>query len=954
MKKLTILSIIFLCFVCSNVLASEAASPYLKILNKDSNIDRMPLLLTTIDADISGLVVEVKVTQIYKNYGDVTLEGQYVFPGSRRAAVHKVTMKVGDRVLNAEIQEKKQARRTYQKAKSEGKTTSLLEQQDPGLFTMRVANILPDDEIEVQLIYTERLIPENGKYTFSYPAIGIPSVFNNKKGQAHIKNDKEMGFDMIINIDSPIAIDDIYSLNHKVDIEYFNENQASIALDVNETLNFKDDFVIEYSLLGNKINSGVLVYDDVENQQGYFLAMIEPPKKFEPDDLVAKEYILVVDSSGSMDGPPLEMAKRVSKKLLSELKPNELFNVVLFAGGSKLLSKHSMSPSKSNINMAMNMVDISSAGGGTNLLSAIKKVLEIPTTESYSRSLIVLTDGGIDVSGETLDLIRKNNDKQNIFAIGVSQYNNDLPAIEGIAQAGNGQEFIIADENKLASMEEAFLDYVRYPLLTDVKVELLGFNSVDIQPTSLPDLFSQRPVFMTGRFDLQNKGSLQINGITGNGRYLKVLDLARNKSQKSNEAIKYLWAKEKIMALGDGYLYDYEENKPAINTITQLGLNYNLLTEYTSFVAVDDVVRNKQAALKVGNLSTPTAQVESLYSTGYGYIEPQNPLNTKKQLPQLLSHQPLITANHTFLSKDEVKNRPSITFILGKDKHLNNQYYASAEKIFKSNKNYKTDFVITQLTSISEVKNYLKTHGYSTWGIINIVTHSSPWSGLSVKLNQQDDLILDVFSLNKVVMSNNFKPLDDTVLDFNTEIRLLGCSLGKHQQLLKTLSVYFGGQDFNRPTIKSPNDFVYMETQDNQIKTFKNGFALINPNHKNNVEEILALLIKKNPQIQITNLKNWKQKSVEIATNIDSFKNSNASSAINLAKSQKNIQAYLDELGADWDDFKWYKSTKNNQIEIVGKALLMTQIIKTIDPDKLTVLNLNDALSTTIVRPSIN
>ncbi|HHL32448.1 MAG TPA: trypsin, partial [Oceanospirillales bacterium] len=265
-KSFIIFSVLIM-FYCSTALA-QAKSPYLKILNKDANIDRMPLLLTTVDANITGLIVEVKVTQVYKNNGTVPLEAQYVFPGSRQAAVHKVSMKIGDRLLEAEIQEKKQARVTYNQAKKAGKTTTLLEQKDPGLFTMMVANILPNDEINVELTYTERLIPENGKYRFTYPAIGIPSVLNNKKGLAVVKNDQAMGFDMIIKLNSAIAIEDIRSLNHAVDIDYRNENEALVMLDVDETLNFKEDFIVEYSLQGQKINSGILLYQD--KNESYF------------------------------------------------------------------------------------------------------------------------------------------------------------------------------------------------------------------------------------------------------------------------------------------------------------------------------------------------------------------------------------------------------------------------------------------------------------------------------------------------------------------------------------------------------------------------------------------------------------------------------------------------------------------------------------------------------------
>ena len=943
-KKLFILSILIICY-CSTAVA-ESSSPYLKILNKDANIDRMPLLLTTVDVNITGLIVEVKVTQVYKNNGTVPLEAQYVFPGSRQAAVHQVTMKIGDRLLEAEIQEKEQARATYNKAKEAGKTTTLLEQNDPGLFTMMVANILPGDEINVELVYTERLIPQNGKYQFKYPAIGIPSVLNNKKGHATIRNDKNMGFDMIIKLNSAIAIDDIHSLNHAVDIDYINENEVLVLLDIDETLNFNEDFIVEYSLQGQQINSGILLYQEQDNEEGYFLMMIEPPKKINTEELVPREYIFVVDSSGSMQGPPLKVAQDITKQLLTELKPHELFNVVLFAGGSKLLNKNSMSPSKGNIKKANKMVDVSNSGGATNLLGALEKVNTIEKTPGISRTLIVLTDGVIDVSLETLSLIRNNNDSQNVFVIGVSQYRNDLPAVEAIAQAGNGQEFIISDQLMIDEMQQQFLDYIRYPLLTDIEIKTYGFVDVDLQPSVIPDLFAKRPLFLTGKFT-GNKGSIEISGTGGKHNYSNIFDLARVRSEAKNESIKYLWAKEKIQALGDGYLYRTTENKQKIAQITQLGLDYKLLTEYTSFVAVDNVIRKNpnQGILLVGNAN-------SVSSSGFGYIESNEIKLGAKQLPPLY---PFRTSGiKTIMPKinNQDKDRKSITFILGKDKNQDNLYYASATTVFEHNPTYKTDLIITDLSTIAEVKNYLEKHKSNVpWGIINIITHSSPWSGLSIKLESSDRQTLDVFALNNKVKSSQFKPLNNSIIDNQSELRIFGCGLGKHQQLLSLLSVYFGGNDTNRPVVKSPVDYIYVSMQGKQIKTFKNGFALVNPKYKDQQQKIIAQINKANPQLQLNSLKQWKRDAVQITTSLKIIKNIDKLSVIELAKKQKNFQVYLHEMGANWQDFEWIKVKKEKHLVIIGRTILLTQKVEDVNTLVLTALDLNDETKTAIVRP---
>jgi len=151
--------------------ADKTLSPYFVVLSDDPKVDALPLKSTRADVKIAGVVAEVKITQVYRNAGKKALEAIYVFPMSTRAAVHAMRMTIGERVVDAQIMEREKARETYQTAKKDGKTTSLLEQQRPNVFQMNVANILPGDEIKVELKYMELLIPEDHVYEFVYPSV---------------------------------------------------------------------------------------------------------------------------------------------------------------------------------------------------------------------------------------------------------------------------------------------------------------------------------------------------------------------------------------------------------------------------------------------------------------------------------------------------------------------------------------------------------------------------------------------------------------------------------------------------------------------------------------------------------------------------------------------------------------------------------------------------------------
>jgi hypothetical protein len=260
---------------------------------------------------------------------------------------------------------------------------------------------------------------------------------------------------------------------------------------------------------------------------------------------------------------------------------------------------------------------------------------------------------------------------------------------------------------------------------------------------------------------------------------------------------------------------------------------------------------------------------------------------------------------------------------------------------------------VTHLTTLSEVKGYLSENNYKTpWGIINIVTHSSPWSGLSVKLNATDNQILDVFSLNNTLNTSSFKALSNDVIDNQSEVRMLGCALGKHQQLLRLLSYYFGGTDSQRPIMKSPFDFVYMASEDQQIKTFKNGFALIHPKHLQSYQQLQSALGLKNIHLSLSQIDNWKQKPVQVSTSIPNVEKLNRLTAIELAKTQKSFEVYLTEIGGQWQDFDWSTKKVKNIIEITGKSTLMTQRVIDLKPENLALMDLNDSTLTAIVYPN--
>lgn len=906
--------------------------PYFKVLNKDAKIDRIPLLLTTVDAEINGFMAEVTVTQYYKNDGDMPLEAQYVFPGSTDAAVHEVKMTVGDRVIMAEIQKKKEARATYEKAKKEGKTTSLLEQSDPGLFTMNLANILPGDDITVTLSYTEKIVPSKGKYTFRYPAVGRESVLaRGSTGVQSYKPGDNMGFDLSVRINSPVAIADLQSKNHKIDTEFHSNNKLTVNLDTSEQLKFDEDFIFEYDLRDKAVNSGLLLHQDEDN--GYFLLTVQPPAKFKSNQLLPREYIFVVDSSGSMGsmgGQPIENAKYITQSLMSDLSPEEYFNVVLFAGGSKVFSDTSQQVNQADISDAMKMVSVSSAGGGTDLFGALEKINQIPRIEGISRTLVIMTDGAISVPDRTIDLLMQT-ENQNVFVIGVSGgYSNDVATIKSLALAGQGQPFFIQDDDQdIEKIQQEFLDYVRYPLLNNIKVESIGFDELDLQPTHIVDLFADRPVFITGKFKGKQRGSIRITGQGNGSTYDQLFDLD-GLADQNNQSVKYLWAREKINRLS---LNEHlNEGK-----ITKMGLDHNLMTPYTSFVAVDEVERNDERLLQ------KVAQAPSMY--GYGYAESSMNLTINRMATQA-PYAPLSTLLKpvSAAATHNTTRRQNITFIMGKDKPGDNNFYQLATDLFQHHPQHKTSQVV-HLSELADIKDYLKLHANDKpWGLINVVAHSSPWSGIQQN-NTSVAQSMNYFNINTLINSNH-KPLGDNVMDSLSEIRVIGCAVGSQKNFLQALSIYFGGNDSQKPEVKAPNDYVYLTSNlgKPEMYSLQNPWFLSHPEQVSDDVTLTSLLGKHAPNPQYINPKHWLSLPIEISLPVPNISQRNTTKLNQLASQQIELVNFLDDLSASVEDFDWViSSDKTGKQTLTGKSILVKFKVPTGDiTDLLNELDFND------------
>ena len=586
-------------------------SPYF-VVDGDPGVDNLPLKDTRVEIAVSGVIADVRVVQTYRNEGSRPINASYVFPASTRAAVYAMRMQIGDRIIVAKIKEREAAKQEFDTAKREGKSASLLEQNRPNVFSMSLANIMPNDQIEIELRYTELLVPTDGVYEVVYPTVVGPryssqtdSATPNEGGRVktpYTRQGEKPSSTLHISarISAGVPILDLSSASHQIYPQWQSPTVAQLTLDDADPFQGNRDFVLHYRLAGNQIASGLILYQGVD--ENFFLYMAQPPQRVTSEEIPAREYIFVVDVSGSMEGFPLNTAKQLLRDLIGQLRPSDLFNVVLFAGDSSVLSPKSLPANQENIAGAIRLLEQQRGSGGTELLPAVKQAMSLPREADISRSIVLVTDGYISGEQGVFDYIRENLNQCNVFSFGIgSSVNRYL--IEGVAKAGMGEPFIVTQESEAQAVAARFREYIQTPVLTDIKIRSVGFDIYDVHPVRLPDLLAQRPVILFGKWRGPVTGSFELRGKTGRGDYVTSLDVAGVQPDEANRALRYLWARSRIAELSDYGSRDVSAER--IKEITSLGLKYNLLTQYTSFIAVLEEVRNPDGSAKNVNQPSP-------------------------------------------------------------------------------------------------------------------------------------------------------------------------------------------------------------------------------------------------------------------------------------------------------------------------------------------------------------
>lgn len=608
-------------------------APYFLIDGMDTATDSFPLKETNVSVNINGIFAETFVTQTYSNEGQEPINATYVFPASSRVTIHGMKMEIGDEIITAKIKEKEEARHDYEQAKSEGKSASLLEQQRPNVFTMDVANVMPGDIIRIELHYTEMITPTDGIYQFVFPTVvgprfTSPSVPKSLKAETWIASPfLRLGdtprekYNINVNLSAGVPITDLQCGSHKIDVAWDNQTSARISLSNPEEFAGNRDFILDYKLTGTEISSGLML--GTGDSENFFLLMVQPPERYTPETIPPREYIFILDVSGSMYGFPLDTSKELIRNLAGSLRETDRFNVILFSDSLIQMSPESVPATAENVQKAFALIDNEEGGGGTELAPALETALAIPAAPGAARSVIAITDGYISGEREIFDIIGRNIGTTNFFSFGIgSSVNRYL--IDGIAKTGLGESFVVTDPSEAASTADRFRTYIQSPILTDVQVTYDGFDVYDIEPPTLSTLFASRPIVLFGKWKGEPSGTIHITGKTGGRDYAEDIPVSAAIPLEANNIIQYLWARTRVERLTDyGMTEDLQAN--AKKEVTELGLRYSMMTPYTSFIAVTEKVRNTEGKSTDVKQPLPIPMNVSEWAIGNGYTVGSEP-----------------------------------------------------------------------------------------------------------------------------------------------------------------------------------------------------------------------------------------------------------------------------------------------------------------------------------------
>ena len=604
----------------------ESGSLFLK---SEQGITHSLVTASDYKVDVNAMMARVVLTQSFTNTSPDWVEGIYVFPLTEGVAVDDMEMWIGERFIKAEIQERKQAKKTYEAAKKAGKKASLVEQERPNLFTTSVANIPPGESIKIKISYLQQVPLVANTFSLRLPLTITPRYIPQEYTEAKLKYEHQQTAQQIeqqttpidikqglgwsvntftvpdasritpfqvpenlgqkaaisVNLNVGLPLSKVESEHHKINHSAV-EQTHKISLDSGR-VEMNRDFVLNWTIQESARPQAAYFK---ESKQGfdYGLFMITPPTAPQTNINIPKEMIYIIDTSGSMGGVAIEQAKLALDFAVKQLKPADKFNIIEFNSTYTTLFNQSEVASKASVNRAINWISHLQANGGTEMVGALNAATGQSAASGFIRQIVFITDGSVGNEEQLFRIIKSKLYDSRLHTVGIGSAPNSH-FMERAAELGRGSFNYIGDIGSVQQKMSELFNRIAQPMLTDITINWPS-EQVELLPKKIPDLYATEPLIVSARWPsnslLNNSAKMTVSGEINQQLWLQ--DMPVNNAM-TQSGIATWWARQKIKHLNYA-LYDTDEKNEKqgiINKITDIAISNRLLSKYTSFVAVE-------------------------------------------------------------------------------------------------------------------------------------------------------------------------------------------------------------------------------------------------------------------------------------------------------------------------------------------------------------------------------
>jgi Ca-activated chloride channel family protein len=550
---------------------------------------------SSVVAEVHAGLARVTLIQWFHNPYEQSLEASYLFPLPPKAAVDRMDMTCGDRLIEGRVMEREAAREAYEEARRDGRKAALLEQERPNLFTQSISSLCPGEEVQITLQYVEQLSLEDGHYELVFPMTpgprySPPWVEDRARLETPYTTQPHNSVDITVYIDEGLPVRSLWSDSHDISVQEEGPWGAEVTT-ADEEIVPDRDFVLEWSLEGEQPGVSALTHRPRADEPGVIAVSFEPPQLGERFVARPRELLFVIDSSGSMRGWPYESARAAVLLALEEMGPQDSFNLVRFSGAATSLFDRPQPSTASTRARAREWLS-HFEGGGTSMDEGILHSLRLPGDPEAMRLVLMLTDGYVGGEQRMFDLVRANIGQARMFSFGVgSSVNRYL--LEGLALRGRGDVIYHYGSKPLSDAVAEFYGRIAHPALSDIRIDWGELEVSEQYPMQIPDLWAGQPLRVIARYepgqqdrDGMTATTITVSGVLGRRRVFWELPLELPAVSLEHEALPTLWARHKIEDLRFSELNRDPAGLKA--AITEVALEHGLVSEYTSLVAIDD------------------------------------------------------------------------------------------------------------------------------------------------------------------------------------------------------------------------------------------------------------------------------------------------------------------------------------------------------------------------------